>query len=68
MAKRNFRSEKNVGSKKFLRPKKQRQCVIIRILECSVIVDFGGVLAVGLVLLVRWVICTPYPLNSAKSP
>ena len=44
---------------------KHRLCVTIIYLVFSDIVDFGGVL---LVLLVTWVLRTPNPLNSAKSP
>ena len=46
-------SEKNFGSENFFGP---------------VIVDFGEVLLVVLILPVTWVIRTPEPLNSAKSP
>ena len=68
-----FRSEQNFCPKKFWVRKriwvkqkfgKHRLCVTIRFLVFSDIADFGGVL---LVLLVTWVLCTPNPLNSAKS-
>ena len=44
---------------------KHRLCVTIIFFVCSVIVDFGGD---PLVLLVTWLIRTPNPQNSAKSP
>ena len=63
---KNCGSEKNFGSKKIVGL--THLCATNRFLVCSAIVDFGGVLLVLLVLLMTWVIRTPNPLNSAKSP
>ena len=40
----------------------------VSLLALSLLIDFGGLPLVVLVLLVTWVIRTPNPLNSAKSP
>ena len=64
-------SRKNFGSKNFFWSTKlfdqkffckHRLSVTIRFIVCSDIADFSGV------LLVTWVIRTPNPLNSTKSP
>ena len=61
--KKTLGQKKNMGGgKKF---GKHHLCVTIRFLVFYDIADFGGVL---LVLLVTWVLRTPNPLNSAKSP
>ena len=62
--KKNLGLKKNIGSENFFGSDKILGAKI-RFLVFSDIADFGGVL---LVLLVTWVLRTPNPLNSAKSP
>ena len=71
-----FWSNRHFWLKKNLGPQKiwvqnffgKHLCVTNRFLGCSLIVDFGGVLLVVLVLLVTWIIWTPNPQNTTKSP